>query len=126
MDNKTQFESKLFTGLCSGLDIKNFFSSPAYPQFNGQAEVSNKVILDGIKKRLEDAKGRWVKELSSVMWTHRTTKRRSTGETPYALAYGVEAVIPLEIRLPTIRTMDFDVEINEDSLRKNLDLLKEK
>jgi hypothetical protein len=57
---------------------------------------------------------------------HRTMKRRSTGETPYALAYGVEVVIPLEIGLPTIRTMDFDVEINEDSLRKNLDLLKEK
>jgi hypothetical protein len=60
------------------------------------------------------------------MWMHRTTKRRSTGETPYALAYRVEAVIPLEIGLPTIRSMDFDVEINEDSLRKNLDLLKEK
>jgi hypothetical protein len=75
---------------------------------------------------LEDAKGRWVEELPSVLWTHRTTKRRSTGETPYALAYGVEAVIPLEIGLPTIRTTDFDVQINEDSLRKDLDLLEER
>ena len=59
------------------------------------------MILDGIKNRLEEAKGRWVEELSSVMWTHRTTRRRSTGETPFALAYGVEAVIPLEVGLPT-------------------------
>lgn len=73
----------------------------AYPQANGQAEVSNKVILDGIKKRLEEAKGKWVEELPSVTWTHRTTKRRLTGETPFALAYGVEAVIPLEVGLPT-------------------------
>jgi hypothetical protein len=68
--------------------------------------VSNKVILDRIKKRLEDAKGRWVEEIPSVMWTHRTTKRRSTGvlrETPYALAYGVEAaVISVGNGLPTI------------------------
>ena len=38
-----------------------------YPQSNGQAEISNKTILDGIKKRLEDVKGRWVEELSSVL-----------------------------------------------------------
>uniref|UniRef100_A0A2N9H6S9 Uncharacterized protein n=1 Tax=Fagus sylvatica TaxID=28930 RepID=A0A2N9H6S9_FAGSY len=107
-DNGTQFEGKLFKGFCSELGIRNFFSSPGYPQSNGQAEVSNKVILDGIKKRLEEAKGRWVEELPSVMWTHRTTKRRSTGETPFALAYGVEAVIPLEVGLPTTRTTEFD------------------
>ena len=60
------------------------------------------MILDGIKKRLEEAKGRWVEELPSVMWTRRTTRRRSIGETPFALAYGVEVVIPLEVGLPTI------------------------
>ncbi len=101
-DNGTQFESRLFIGFCSDLGIKIFFSSLAYPQSNRQADVSNKVILDGIKKRLEDAKGRCVENLPSVMWTHRTTKRKSTEETPYALAYGVEAIIPLEIDLPTI------------------------
>jgi hypothetical protein len=84
------------------------------------------VILDGIKKRLEEAKGRWVEELSSVMWTHRTTRRRSTWETPFALAYGVEAVIPLEVGLPTTRTTEFDAEENEDNLRKDLNLLEEK
>ena len=108
------------------LGIKNFFSSPAYPQANGQAEVSNKVILDGIKKRLEEAKSRWVEELPSVMWTHRTTRRRSTGETLFALAYGVEAVIPLEVGLPRTRTMKFNAEENENNLRKDLNLLEER
>jgi hypothetical protein len=55
-DNSTQFEGKLFKGFYSELGIRNFFSSPGYPQSNGQAEVSNKMILDGIKKRLEKAK----------------------------------------------------------------------
>ena len=84
------------------------------------------MILDGIKKRLEEAKGKWVEELPSVMWTHRTTKRRSTGEKPFALAYRVEVVIPFEVGLPTTRTMEFDVEENECNLRKNLNLLEEK
>ena len=57
-DNGTQFQSKLFKGFCSELGIRNFFSSPGYPQSNGQAEVSNKVILSGIKRKLEAAKGK--------------------------------------------------------------------
>ena len=35
----------------------------------GQAEAVNKVIVNGLKKRLDDAKGRWVKELPHVLWT---------------------------------------------------------
>uniref|UniRef100_A0A2N9F6E6 RNase H type-1 domain-containing protein n=1 Tax=Fagus sylvatica TaxID=28930 RepID=A0A2N9F6E6_FAGSY len=49
-----------------------------------------------LKKRLEDAKGRWVEELPNILWTFKTTPRRSTGETPFSLAYGSEAVIPLK------------------------------
>jgi hypothetical protein len=72
-DNGTQFESKLFKGFCSDLGIRNFFSSPGYPQSNGQAEASNKVIMNGIKRKLEAAKGKWVEELPSILWTYRTT-----------------------------------------------------
>jgi ribonuclease HI len=125
-DNGTQFESRLFKGFCSDLGIRNFFSSPGYPQSNGQAEVSNKVILNGIKRKLEAAKGKWVEELPSILWTYRTTVRKSTNETPFALAFGVEAVIPLEIGMPTIRTTEFDVQTNEDNLRKDLDLVEER
>uniref|UniRef100_A0A2N9I1G2 Reverse transcriptase domain-containing protein n=1 Tax=Fagus sylvatica TaxID=28930 RepID=A0A2N9I1G2_FAGSY len=105
---------------------KKFLLFTGYPQANGQAEVSNKVILDGIKKRLEEAKGKWVEKLPSVLWTHRTTHRRSTGETPFALAYGVEAVIPLEVGFPTIRTTEFNAEQNENNLKKDLNLIEER
>uniref|UniRef100_A0A2N9IVM6 Integrase catalytic domain-containing protein n=1 Tax=Fagus sylvatica TaxID=28930 RepID=A0A2N9IVM6_FAGSY len=125
-DNGTQFESRLFKGFCSDLGIKNFFSSLGYPQSNGQAETSNKIILNGIKRKLEEAKGKWVEELPSVLWTHRTKARKSTGETPFALTYGVEAVIPLEVGILTSRTTDFAVQTNEDNLRKDLDLLEER
>jgi hypothetical protein len=71
-----------------------------------------------MKRKLEEAKGKWVEELPSVLWMHRTTVRKSTGETPFALAYGVEAVIPLEVGMPTTRTTEFVVETNEDNLRE--------
>ena len=34
------------------------------------------------------------------------------GETPFSLAYGVEAVIPIEISVPIFRIDIFDVETN--------------
>ena len=67
-----------------------------------------------------------MEELPSVLWTHRTTSRKSIGETPFALAYGVEAVILLEVGIPTTRITDFAVETNKDNLRKDLDLLEER
>ena len=69
-DNELQFDSKTFHGFCSDLGIKNWYSTLAYPQSNGQAEATNKAIVNGLKKRLDSAKGRWVGELPSDLWAH--------------------------------------------------------
>ena len=125
-DNGTQFDNGLFKKYCSEFEIRNHFSSPAYPQGNGQAESSNKTILNRIKKRLEEAKGRWVEELPTILWTFRTTPRSSTGETPFSLTYGVEAVIPFEVGLPTLHSEEYDRENNELMLAKDMDLVQER
>nr|GEX53534.1 hypothetical protein [Tanacetum cinerariifolium] len=43
---------------------------------------------------------------------------------PFFLTYGTEAVIPVEIRMPTYRIAVVDVVCNDEELRLNLDLLK--
>ena len=59
-DNGLQFDSKAFQRYCCDLGITNTYSTPAYPQGNKQAETVNKVIVSGLKKRLDEAKGnRW-------------------------------------------------------------------
>ena len=57
-DNGFQFDSKAFRRYCRELGIRNRYSTLAYPQGNGQAEVVNKAIVSGLKKRLNDVKGR--------------------------------------------------------------------
>ena len=116
----------MFRNYCSELGITNRYSTPAYPQGNGQAEAMNKVILSGLKKRLDDAKGKWVEELPHVLWTYRTTPRRSTRETPFSMTYGSEAVIPLESKFPTTRTSSFNPKDNDEQLTRSLDLIEEK
>ena len=104
LDNGLQFDSKPFRNYCFDLGIKNRYSTQAYLQGNGQAEAINKVIMNGLKKRLNDAKGRWVEEFPHVLWTYRMTPRKSTRETPFSMTYGAEAVIPLENGFPTMRS----------------------
>ena len=58
--NGLQFDSKTFRRYCCDLGIKNRYSTPAYPYGKGQVEAVNKVIVNGLKKRLDDAKGKLV------------------------------------------------------------------
>ena len=67
LDNDLQFDSKSFRRYCCDLGIMNIYSTPTYPQGNGQADAVNRVIVNELKKRLDDAKGKWVEELSHVL-----------------------------------------------------------
>ena len=125
-DNGLQFDSKSFRRYYCELGITNRYFTPAYPQENGQGETVNKVIVNGLKKRLDDAKGRWVEELPHVLWAYRTTPRRSTGKTPFSMSYGAEAVIPIETGFPTLRTQSFNSSNNDELLERNLDLIEER
>uniref|UniRef100_A0A2N9HL09 Uncharacterized protein n=1 Tax=Fagus sylvatica TaxID=28930 RepID=A0A2N9HL09_FAGSY len=61
-----------------------------------------------------------------LLKTFKTTPQRSTGETPFSLAYGSETVIPLEIGLPTLRTFEWEPTRNDLTQSQALDLLEER
>lgn len=110
---------------CSGLNIQQIFSSVEHPQTNGLAEAANKVVLTGLKKRLDVAEGRWAEELGQALWSYHTTPHSSTNEPPYKLVYGSDAVIPVGIGEPTIPPEVFQLGQNVEELRINLDLIEE-
>ena len=111
---------------CAELGIKNYYSSLAHPQSNGQAEVTIRTLKATLKTKLEDLKGKWAEYLPEVLWAYRTTRKFATQETLFALAFGTEVVAPVEIRLKSPRIELASVEHNEKALRLNLDLLDEK
>ncbi|KAG7588540.1 Ribonuclease H-like superfamily [Arabidopsis suecica] len=118
-DNGPQFISNDFEEFCSAWGIKLSYSTPRYPQGNGQAEASNKTILSNLKKRLSARKGGWYDELQPVLWAYRTTPRRATGETPFSLVYGMEVVVPAELNVPGLRRSE--APLNEESNSKLLE-----
>ena len=82
--------------------------------------------MNGLKKMLDDAKGRWVEKLPHVFWTYRTTLHRLIGETPFSMTYEAEAVIPFKTGFPTLRMNSFTLSNNNELLGKSLDLIEER
>ena len=64
-------------------------------------------------------------ELPGVLWAYRTTSRRLTGATPFALAYRMEAIIPTKIGMPTAKIAMQYQRDNNDELIKQLDWVDE-
>ncbi|XP_016204606.1 uncharacterized protein LOC107645138 [Arachis ipaensis] len=98
------------------MKIKHQFTSVEHLQANGQAEAANKVILVGLKKRLQDAK--WA-------WAYWTMPQSATGETPFRLAYGIEATIPIEVSKQSLRVRFYDEVGNLQAHKEKLELLPE-
>ena len=71
-------------------------------------------MLRLIKSRLVGAKGAWPEELPNVLWAYRTTARTPRGGTLFNLTYGIEAVIPVEVGLTSLRREFFDEQDNDD------------
>ncbi|KAK0570410.1 hypothetical protein LWI29_000764 [Acer saccharum] len=126
IENGSQFISYDFKNFCDKYAIKLSFLTPRYPQANGQAESTNKTIVNTLKKRLEAEKSEWAEKLPKILWSYRTTPRRSTRETPFSLVYGSEVVIPIETRLSTARSENPDEEQNNLELSFELDHLDER
>ena len=125
-DNGKQFNNDKFRDFCAKLRIKNYYLSPAHPQSNCQAKVTIRTLKAALKTKLEDLKGKWVEYLPKVLWAYRTTRKSATQKTPFALAFGTEAVAPIEVGLMSPRIELATVEHNDEALRLNLDLLDEK
>ncbi|XP_050147471.1 uncharacterized protein LOC126622795 [Malus sylvestris] len=78
-------------------------SSPYYPQSNGQAESSNKILVNIIKKVVMDNPEKWHEKLGNTLWAYRTSRRAGTCTTPYALTFGQDAVLPMKINVSSVR-----------------------
>ena len=95
-----------FKSYCGSLGAQISYASVAHPRSNGQAERANAEVLKGLKtrsfNRLKSSGKHWIDELPSVLWSIRTVPTKSTGETPFSLVYGAEAVLPSEIT-PALR-----------------------
>ncbi|XP_021825361.1 uncharacterized protein LOC110766353 [Prunus avium] len=102
-ENGTPFVNKQVSSTLNGYGIKHRRSTPYYPQGNGQAEATNKILLRILSNMVYEYKGGWSIHLPDALWAYRTSPRSTTGFSPYSLVYGFDAISPVEITIPTAR-----------------------
>jgi hypothetical protein len=77
------------------------------------------MILDALKKMLykenDKAPGRWLKELSTVVWGLPTQPSCNTGASPYFMVYDAKAVLPVDIAFRSPRVENFDADRSEEA-----------
>jgi hypothetical protein len=123
-DNGMNFTSGEFQDFAKEPGIKIKYASVAHPK-----SKANGLVCAGLKKRLlrppKRAAGAWVKELPSVLWSMRMTPNPSTGYTPFFLLFGVEAVLPMDVRYCAPHIVGYIEEDAQTALVDALDLLDE-
>ncbi|KAM1469924.1 hypothetical protein ACFX1Q_040470 [Malus domestica] len=105
-DNGTIFTVERFKEYTASLKIPLEQSTPYYPQANGQAEASNKVLIGILEKMIKERPGMWHLKLNEALWAYRTSPRSATGTTPYALTYGHDAMLPVELSVNCLRMIE--------------------
>jgi hypothetical protein len=101
IDLGSNFHSRQFWDFCERSSIEFKYVSMAHPRANGQVERAIGLILDGLKKQLYDKNskkgGKWINEISLVVWGLRTQPSKATGQSPFFLVYGSKAILPANV-----------------------------
>ena len=90
------------------------YSTNYFPQCNGLAEFTNKILIKIIKKTLDQNQKNWHKSLIFSLWADHITHKALIGTSPFNQVYGKEVVIPSNLVLPSLALVQF-IEGNPSS-----------
>jgi hypothetical protein len=88
------------------------------------------MILEALRKKVfnknEKFAGKWIRELSYVVWSLRTqTSRALHRNTPFSMVYGSEAVLPADLMFGAPRLVFENIAEAEATRLEDIDILEE-
>ena len=102
-DRGSHFLNEAIEELTKLFQINHRKTTPYHPQTNGLAERVNQTLVQILRKTVVDSKRDWDSKLTAALWAYRTTYKVTTRMTPFALMYGLEAILPIEFEIPSLR-----------------------
>jgi hypothetical protein len=102
-DHGSHFKNFLMSELTEKLGLRHDKSTPYYPQANGQVEAINKFLITMLRWMIGIHKTSWHTMLFSALWAYQTFVKSATRFTPFRLLYGVEAILPIECEIPSLK-----------------------
>jgi transposase InsO family protein len=102
-DQGSHFRNFMMSKLIEKLGLRHDNSTTYYPQANGQVEAINKVLITMLRRMIGIHKTSWHTMLFLALWVYWTSVKSATGFTPFRLVYGVEAILPIECEIPSLK-----------------------
>nr|XP_023927047.1 uncharacterized protein LOC112038472 [Quercus suber] len=114
-DNGTPFVNSEVRKMLEFYQIKHHRSSPYYPQGNGQAEATNKVLIKISSKMSQEYTEGWAMHLPDALWAYQKSPKSATGFSHFSLVYGIEVVSPTKVMIPPLRVMQIQGKEEEEA-----------
>ena len=123
-DQGVYFINKIIEFLLEEFMVVQKRSAPYHAQANGQAESSNKTLSTALTTIVSESQTDWEQKLSYVLWAYQTAYKIMVGTTPFDLVYGINAILPMEFLLPTLRVAK-ELEWTGHDLSKRVEQLEQ-
>ncbi|MCO5570976.1 hypothetical protein L7F22_024707 [Adiantum nelumboides] len=123
-DRKTHFLNEVIEYLLNEFMVIHNRSAPYHPQTNGQAEHTNKILISILTKVVSSGRTNWEMNLHAALWAYRVSSKIALNTTPYNLVYVLDAILPIEFLLPTLRVAK-DLEWIGHDLSEQLENLEQ-
>ena len=101
----------MMSELTAKLGLSHDNSTPYYPQLNGQVEAIKKIL----KRMIAVRKRNWHLIMCFALWAYQTSVINATGFTPFQLVYSLEAILPIQCEIPSLKlTIDLLPNTSEE------------
>ena len=100
-DRDPRFTAGFWKEFWSCWETKLGMSTAYHPQTDGQSERENRTLVEAVRSFVRDDQKDWDEQLPLLELALNSAKQSSTGESPFMMMYGREAVLPVDVQLRT-------------------------